>query len=279
MARRTSCLAAVGLCLLSAVGPSLASAQVAPSAVPLASSQRVGTVAGATDEYVLGPEDVIEIEVVGQPDKARARVYTDGTIQMNLVGKLTAAGKTPRELGNEVAAALKAGGFYANPLVNVEIVSYASRYVTVLGAVGSPSLVPVDRVYRLSEILARVGGAQATAADYVSVNSEGESGTRRYLIKDLATGDEAKDPFVKPGDKIFVPVAEEVYVSGQVNTPGRIAMRTNMTIGQAIATAGGLTASGSEKKVEVTRGGKKMKLKADDLVQPGDVLVVGERLF
>lgn len=260
-----------------------AGAQPAPAPMPLPQAQvqdappRAGGEA-ANAEYVLGPEDVIEIEVVGQPDKLRARVYTDGTVQLNLIGKITASGKTPRQLGEEVAGLLKGGGFYANPVVNVEVSSYASRYVTVLGAVGTPSLVPINRAYRLSEILARVGGVQATAADYLIVRPE-NGAEKRYLIADLATGDAEKDPFVSPGDKIFAPAAEVFYISGQVNNPGPFAVRSDLTVRQAIARAGGLTAAGSDKKVEVTREGKKVKLKGDDKVEPGDVLVVGERLF
>lgn len=261
--------------------PVVAAAQpassVSPPVVPVGQAPAASSPDTAM-EYILGPEDVIDVEVVGQPDKLRARVYTDGTIQLNLVGKLTASGKTPRQLGDEIAQALKAGGFYANPTINIEVVSYASRYVTVLGAVSSPSLVPINRTYRLSEILARVGGVQASAADYLIVRpATGEE--RRYLISELATGDATKDPIVTPGDKIYAPVAEVFYISGQVNAPGPFPMTTNMTVRQAIARAGGLTAAGSEKKVEVNRGGKKVKLQGDAKVEPGDVLVVGERLF
>ncbi|RYG29574.1 MAG: polysaccharide transporter, partial [Burkholderiales bacterium] len=163
-------------------------------------------------------------------------------------------------------------------VVNVEVTSYASRFVTVLGQVGAPGLVPINRPYRLSEILARVGSTQASAADYIVVRSEGGS-EKRYQIEDLATGDATKDPYVTPGDKIFAPTAEVFYMSGQVNAPGPFPMKSGMTVRQAIARAGGLTASGSDKKVEVTRSGKKTKLSGDALVQPGDVLVVGERLF
>lgn len=251
---------------------------VAPPVTPVQAPAAATAEPPAAAEYILGPDDVIEVEIVGQADKARAKVYTDGTIQMNLVGKMSVAGKTPRTLGEEIAQALRTGGFYANPVVNVEVVSFASRYVTVLGSIGSPGLVPVNRAYRLSEILARVGGQQANAADYMTVTSEnGEQ--KRYSIKDLAMGGAANDPFVQPGDKIFVPAAEEFYISGQVNGPGRLFMKTGMTVSQAIASAGGLTASGSDKKVEVTRDGKKMKLTGDAKVEPGDVLVVGERLF
>lgn len=283
MAIGSTCLKIIALCIVLGGAPSFAAAQApqiaAPPVTPL---QSAGAAPSATDpssaEYILGPEDVIEIEVVGQPDKARARVYTDGTVQLNLIGKLVAKGKTPRELATEIAEALKAGGFYSNPVINVEVSSYASRYVTVLGSVGSPSLVPINRPYRLSEILARVGGVSAAAADYLIVRPE-TGPEKRYLIDELATGDATKDPFVTPGDKIFAPAADIFYISGQVNSPGPFPMKSDMTVRQAIARAGGLTASGSDKKVEANRGGKKVKLNGDAKVEPNDTLVVGERLF
>lgn len=241
-----------------------------PSAAPAAADQ--------ASEYVLGPEDVIEVEIVGQPDKGRARIYSDGTIQLNLVGKVEAAGKTPRELAGILSQILKQGGFYANPVVNVEVINYASRYVTVLGAVGSPGLVPINRRYRLSEILARVGGVQTSGADYVIVRPE-SGPERRYVIDKLATGSSEEDPYVAPGDKIFSPVADVFYISGQVNSPGTYPVRQDLTVGQAIARGGGLTQSGSDRKISVTRGGKKIKLDANAKVEAGDVLIVGERLF
>ncbi|KRB42689.1 polysaccharide biosynthesis/export family protein [Phenylobacterium sp. Root700] len=268
------------LSLLIVGNPLAAAAQVnsgaAPPIAPIPSPS-VSQPDGGT-EYVLGPEDVIDVEIVGQPDKTRARVYTDGTIQLNLVGKLVASGKTPKELGGEIARALKGGGFYANPAVNVEVSNYASRYVTVLGAVASPSLVPINRAYRLSEILARVGGVQANAADFLIVRPE-KGAERRYMIADLSAGDSSQDPYVTPGDKIFAPVAEVFYISGQVVSPGTFPVRSDLTVRQAIARAGGLTPSGSDKKVEVNRGGKKVKLAGDAKIEPGDVLIVGERLF
>lgn len=281
MAMRAVRSVTVGICLFVAATPVVAWAQqpeVAPPVTAIQPGQPNGAVVGPTAEYVLGPEDIIEVEIVGQPDKARARVYTDGTVQLNLIGKLVAQGKTPRQLGDEIAQAMKAGGFYANPVVNVEVSGYSSRYVTVLGAVGSPSLVPINRAYRLSEIVARVGGVRPDAADYLIIRSEAGA-ENRYMIDELSTGDLTKDPFVTPGDKIFAPVAEIFYISGQVNSPGPFPMKTGMTVRQAIARAGGLTASGSDKKISATRGGKKAKLAADAKVEPGDVLVVGERLF
>lgn len=266
--------------MVTALAPSFANAQQpaspAPPVAPLAGATQERS--DAAGEYVLGPEDVVEIEVVGQPDKARAKVYTDGTVQLNLIGKIDVTGKTPRELGVTIANELKKGGFYANPVVNVEVANYASRYVTVLGAVGSPGLVPINRQYRLSEILARVGGVQDSGADYVVVRPE-NGPERRYFIEELATGDSSDDPYVAPGDKIFSPVADVFYISGQVNSPGTYPVKRDLTVAQAIARGGGLTQSGSDRKVSVTRGGKKIKLDSSAKVEAGDVVVIGERLF
>lgn len=260
-------------------------AGVAPPVLPLAAAGATGPAAStgnssnaANQEYVLGPEDVLEIAVLGTNDKTRGRIYTDGTLQVNLIGKVTAAGKTPPELSVEVAKQLKAGGFYADPVVSVDIVGFASRYVTVLGAVGNPGLVPINRPYRLSEILARVGGVREGSADYLIVRSE-TGPEKRYDVEKLAAGTVDQDPFVSPGDKIFSPVAEVFYISGQVRSPGTLPIKNGMTIGQAIARAGGLTDSGSDKHVKVKRGGKEIKLESDAKVEPGDVLTISERLF
>ena len=251
-------------------------AAATPPTVPLQQTPQAG--ASENREYVLGPEDVVEVEVVGTSDKARARIYTDGTLQTSLAGRIPAAGRTPKQLADDIGKALKAGGFYANPVVNVEVVGYASRYVTVLGSVGSPSLVPIDRSYHLSEILARVGGVRGDAADYVIVTSEDGKETR-YNVEKMSGGDQTQDPMVLPGQKIFSPQADVFYISGQVKSPGSYPMKTGMTVAQAIAKSGGLTESGSDKKVTVRRGGQKVKLQSTAEIQAGDVVSVGERLF
>jgi polysaccharide export outer membrane protein len=279
------CVAAAGP-LAAAAQPAKASSapaatSVAPPVVPVqAAAAPAASGQGDTSaaEYVIGPEDTIEVEVVGQPNRTRARVYTDGSVQLDLIGRVPAGGRTPRELSTQIAAALKTGGFYSNPVVNVEVVGFSSRYVTVLGAVVSPSLVPMNRSYHLSEILARVGGVRGDAAEYLVVRPE-KGDEKRYSIKKLSAGDPADDPLVAPGDKIFAPPAEVFYISGQVKTPGTFPIREGMTIAQAIAKGGGLTDSGNGKRVTVTRGGKTLKLDANEKVLPEDVLVVGEKLF
>ncbi len=233
----------------------------------------------AAADYILGPGDVVEVDVLGQSEfKTRARIRSDGTIALPFLGNVPTQGNTPTGFAQKVAGALGAGGYYINPIVSVEVVGYASRYVIVLGSVASPGLQPVDRDYRISEIIARAGGIGANGADYV-VLTRADGQEQRLQFEKIATGTGTDDPMVSPGDKIYVPLAEQFFIYGQVNAPGAYALKDDMTLRKAIARSGGLSPSGSDKRVSVFRNGEKTKLELDQVVQAGDVIVIGERFF
>lgn len=233
----------------------------------------------AASEYVLGPDDVVEVDVLGQADfgKPRVRVKSDGTIALPVLGTVKADGLNPTELASVIQKKLVEAQYYASPVVNIEVVAYASRYVIVFGAVAQPGLVPINRAYRVSEILARVGGVKESAGDHV-VLASADGKERKIPIVGLARSG-PNDPFVVASDKLFVPNAELFYIYGQVNAPGEYMLKNGMTMRQAIARGGGLTASGSEKKLTVYRGEQKVKLSLDTKLAPGDVVVIGERMF
>lgn len=254
-----------------------AAAGVLPLQTPQAA---VASAAPATDEgYVLGAEDVVQVDVLGRSDfSVKSKVGTDGKIQLPLLGAVPASDRTVLQLRNEIRVALQKGGFFTQPIVEVQVASYASRYVTVLGAVATPGLVPVDRAYRLSEILARVGGVRESGADYLTVRTK--TGERNYTVKDLATGNESLDPYVQPGDKIYSPTADIFYVQGQVKAPGNFRLSPKMTLSMALARAGGITDLGSSSSIKITRNNATIRVK--DLnaeVQPNDIIDVGEGWF
>ena len=264
-----ACLAVV----VSAALTQAAVAQTAPAPHPRAA-------APADQTYILGPTDVVEVSVLTHPDyTTRDRIGDDGTIQLPYLGPVKAANMTGPQLEAEVASALDKGGYFSHPVVKVDIVSFGSRYVTVLGDFVSPGLIPVDRAYRLSEILARVGGVKDGGADYL-VLTPANGAAQTLPIKEISTGGLTEDPFVQPGDKIYSPPAELFYVSGQVNSPGVFPVIPGLTFRMAIARAGGVTMIGNEKKMKVTRHGEKMaSVNLNDVVQPGDIIVIGQSLF
>jgi polysaccharide export outer membrane protein len=242
--------------------------------------QAASAAAAAQDEgYILGAEDVVQVEVLGRSDfNVKSKIGTDGKIQLPLLGAVDAANRTVLQLRNEIRVALQKGGFFTQPIVEVQVASYASRYVTVLGAVGTPGLVPVDRPYRLSEILARVGGVRENGADYLTVRTK--TGERNYAIKDLATGNESLDPYVQPGDKIYSPNADIFYIQGQVKAPGNFRLTPKMTLSMALARAGGITDLGSSSSIKIIRNNTEMKVRdLNSEIQPNDIIDVGEGWF
>lgn len=280
--------AAVAVVMLMAWMPAVAQIPAPPVPAPTSGAAVAAAPAPApaagpvtlNDGYVLGAGDVVDVTVLGRPEfNPRVQIQTDGTLQLPFLGTVKAADLTVLQFRERVRNALMAGGYYADPVVNVAVATYASRYVTVLGEVGQPGLVPVDRAYRVSEILARVGGARDTGADILSLRrATGEE--IKLDVRTIAIGGPAEDPVVNPGDKIFIPKAETFYVYGQISRPGTYKIDQGMTLRKAIASAGGLTSMGSEKRVKVFRDGREIKkFDLGALIRNGDVVVVGERFF
>lgn len=72
-----------------------------------------------------------------------------------------------------------------------------------------------------------------------------------------------------------------IYVLGEVKKPGQYAYVSGMTIAKAVALAEGYTYRASESTVEITRGGKKVKVDVtpQTVVLPGDEIRIPERFF
>lgn len=239
----------------------------------------LGTAAGQSAQR-LGEGDTVTVSVLGRDDfNETARIGEDGSIRLPLIGVVAAEDMTPLELAKKVEGELRGQGYFANPVVDVDVQAVESRTVTVLGNVSNPGLVSFDRTYRLSEILARVGGVAPGAADHVVLSrADGSSVTLDIAL--IASGGVAADPEISPGDKVFVPEAELFYIYGEVNAPGEYPLSTGATLRMALANGGGLTPLGSKRRIKLVRGDVEMKkVRLETEIEPGDVIVVGERLF
>jgi len=227
--------------------------------------------------YMLGINDEVQVSVFGaHPIDVKTRVKENGGIVLPILGEVKAAGQTANQLATVIAQKLKAGSYYVNPIVNVEITSFVSNSVTAFGSLQQPGIYPIDRPLTVAMVLARAGGTRGDAADYVILRRKGQE-DRRVVLDELANG---SDEALVAGDAIFVPAAQLMYVYGQVNKPGKIEIRSGMTLRQALAAAGGPTLAGTQKRVTLTRGSETMKKVAlDTPVKAGDVFYVNEKLF
>jgi polysaccharide export outer membrane protein len=258
--------------LAASILASSATAQTSGAGAPVAAA------AAAPDGYRLGPDDEVKVFIYGQPDlSVTTRVKADGTIRLAMLGAVDVRGKTTAELADAIAAGYAKGGYLERPSVNVEVSQFVSRFVTVLGNVPQAGNYPLDRPYSVAAMLAKAGGATATGANAVILTPADGSGPVRISLADMNAG--ASRP-LSPGDILFIPPAEKVYVYGQVQEPGAFNFVPGQTFRQALALAGGPTLAGSTKRIKVRRAGKEVEgINLDDPVQPEDVLVIREKLF
>ncbi|MBB3909681.1 polysaccharide biosynthesis/export family protein [Sphingomonas desiccabilis] len=234
--------------------------------------------AGAAGDYRLGPDDQLEVTIYGQPDMPlRLRIKQDGSVSLPLMGSVTAAGETPVGLAEKIRGALVQGGYLRDPRVNVEVTSYVSRSVTLLGAVVRPGIYPLQGPQPLSRVLATAGG-QREGSETVLLR-RGDAAPQRLSIEALARGG-AGDPVLQPGDLLFVPAAEHFYIYGQVRSPGSFPIRAGMTFRQALSQGGGPNDAGTQNRIRLTRRGQQSEIAdLDAPIEDGDVMFVRERLF
>src|SRR6187401_1980400 len=96
---------------------------------------RAAVMAQSAGDYVIGPQDVLTIQVFDQADLGgKYAVETDGTFSFPLIGRITAAGLTLRKFEMELKKKLS-DGYFRNPQVTVAIEQYRSQRVFVMGEV------------------------------------------------------------------------------------------------------------------------------------------------
>jgi len=231
--------------------------------------------------YVLGANDTIQVQVYGQSDAGiTTRIKPDGTIVMPLIGVIQASGATTVQLADTITKKFVAGGYLKSPVVNIEIGGYVSKTVNVAGKVATPGVYPLDKTYRALEILLKAGWIKDAGANYVYLRRGSDFKEVQLDTEALVRGSPAQDPILEPGDTLFVPDADTFYVYGQVNRPGTYPVLKDMTLRQALALSGGVTAAGSERKVTLHRAGQKdTDAGLDSAIRRNDVLIVKERLF
>jgi len=254
---------------LSMVAPATAQNSPPPSSLP------------ASDGYMLGVNDEIEVTIFGQGQNqvVRTRIKEDGTIILPFIGTTIARDRTARQLAEEVSAKLKSGGYFTKPTVNVDVTQYVSNSVTVFGQVGTPGVYPLDRAQTVAMVMARAGGSRGDGADYIIIRRRGDSAEHRIPLEAL-TGEWSAETPLTAGDTLYVPVAPVIYISGQVSAPGSFTIRSGMTLRQVLARAGGATLAGSRRNISIFRDGKEIKrARLDDAVHPNDSIFVHERFL
>jgi polysaccharide export outer membrane protein len=249
--------------------------------------------------YIVGPNDVLSITVFNQPQlSGKFAVEPDGTLAFPLLGRVAVGGLSIRAVEDQMRGRL-AAGYVKDPHVSVTMEMFRSQQIFVMGEVRQPGSLQFTGSMTLIEALARVGSTTERAGTEAVIVRSGTPGsepqamppagapsnaeTIRINLRSLQTGTLSQNIALRAGDTIFVPRADTVFVLGQVKTAGEYMLRGGMTVRQVVALAGGLTERGSSRRIQIIRqiNGKEVTVSANlqSTVQPGDTIVVRDRLF
>ena len=172
----------------------------APRVAPLAAGQVVA------DDYRIGPQDLIEIQVFGIDTLKRdVRVNSRGAISLPLIGTVIVGGLSGQEAETLIAAKYEKD-YLRDPQVSVFIKEFTSQRITIDGAVGKPGIYPIRGQTSLLQAIALAGG-QGSLADLNEVMvfriEAGEKKILTYDVNKIRAG-EAPDPSLVNDDLLVV---------------------------------------------------------------------------
>ncbi len=163
-----------------------------------------------TPDYIIGPEDILEITVWKNADLSKTvQVRPDGRISLPLLGDISAVAKTPVQLTEEISTGLRA--YMENPTISVMVKEVMSYQIYVLGEVNHPGKFPLKSKTTLLQGITVAGGFTAMAARNKIVvfrfSKDGEGLTKlKASYDDIVVRDGSNQNIeLKPGDQIVVP--------------------------------------------------------------------------
>src|SRR5215831_7337448 len=214
--------------------------------------------------YVIGPEDVLEVQVWDNKDLNHTGfVRPDGKTSLPLVGEIQAAGKTVQQLQDDLAAIYSKT--IKQPVVTVIVKDIRSRPVHFVGGFGKPGIVQLTRDLNLLEAVALVGGLLPTADAENSYILRDNQRIPVDFDKLVKRGDLSQNIQLRSGDSVVAPIADQVFVQGEVKSPGPIKYTSELTIAKAITQAGGTTPLAAPGRVDLLRGedDKRVRMRVD----------------
>ncbi len=244
--------------------------------------------------YIIGPEDVLEIQVWERRDlNQTVFVRPDGRTSLPLVGEIMVAGKTVQELQDHLAQVYDKTS--QNAVVTVIVKEIKSRPVYFVGGFGRPGPLQLTRELSLMQAISIIGGVVPGGDAEKGYLLRGDKRVAIDFYKLLQKGDLTQNTQLEPGDTVVVPIADMVFVQGEVRAPSPIKYTTDLTVLKAITQAGGLTPLAAAGRVDLLRGrtGEKkerIRIDVDKIIKspeenpdvglkPEDIIYVPQRLF
>jgi len=212
----------------------------------------------------LGPGDILNFGIYGETNLNRNEVPIgpDGRVTY-LQSEIVAAGLTVDELREKMEAEL--ARYYRVPKLMISPVSFRSKKYYVLGKVVSKGVYTLDRPITLLEAVAKARGLESGILERNTVEMADlqksflmRAGQRLPIDfeKLFREGDLSQNVAIEPEDFLYFPAAtlNEIYVLGQVRTPGVMIFAADTSVIAAIANRGGFADRAYKSRVAVIRG-------------------------
>jgi len=267
----------------------LAMLTLSASTIPAYAQAQAPAPAVKTD-YVLGAGDIIKVTVFQSPELGvETRIPESGMVSMSLLGQVKLGGLTISEAERKIADGLLSGKFLKQPQVSILVTTFRGSQASVLGNAVRPGRYTLELAStRLSDLMALAGGVAPDGSDILTVvgTRDGKPFRTQIDFRTLFRGGSgsSQDIVIQNNDVVYVDRAPQVYIYGEVQKPGTLRLERGMTLLQALAAGGGLTARGTSRGIRVNRKGpdgtvQELSPGMQDQLQQDDVIYVRESLF
>jgi polysaccharide biosynthesis/export protein len=251
-------------------------------------------------DYILGAGDQIQITVMGYDEFTGVKtVLPDGNITLPLVGQVAAAGKTQKELTQELTARLNT--LLVEPSVTISLATLRPVIINVAGEVQRPGQVQFNSLTAANTDTSTntalnntptVNAALVSAGGITQYADIRQITLQRYspdhtvepitinLWDAIASSNAPPDLILQDGDSLFVPRLSadstidrrlmarsslapqtiRVRVVGEVVKPGEVLVPPNSSLSSAIAIAGGPTQEARLSRVAFVRMGEQNEI-------------------
>jgi polysaccharide biosynthesis/export protein len=211
-------------------------------------------------EFRLSVGDILEVSVFGEAETYHENVVIapDGRIYYAFLDGMLAIGKTLSSLAEELEKELEK--YFKTPKVTLNLKNSHTLNWKILGKIQKPGIYLLTEPITLRQAIGQAGGLYTEGYQYKTANSDLEvlaDLSNSFMIRNnkkldinfkklIHSADLTGDIFLKPNDYIYIASFEyrEIYVLGNVRSAARIQYLQDMTLMQAIATAGGWSTGG-----------------------------------
>ncbi|MGE3459391.1 MAG: SLBB domain-containing protein, partial [Kofleriaceae bacterium] len=205
-------------------------------------------------EYVLGPGDVLEVQLIGENGgQYTLPVNRDGSVDFPDLGPIRVAGMRFEQARSMIER--RVADQLIGTRASVTMGELRSMRVFVLGEANRPGSYTVTGMSTITNALYMSGGVSKIGSlRNIELKRNGQTVRKLDLYDLLLNGDNSNDMRLMPGDVVFIPpVGTTVAITGEVRRPAIYELAESAPASDILYLAGGLTPEADPRGASVER--------------------------